>query len=292
MMGALALMLAAGPRLGAAEEARTLPPAVYEKMTKGKVLSQVWIAPAFDRTKGFSADLVRSATPNRMAADAVLRVTEALGRLASPDAPNALSVAVVDMSVRERSGGSSVGLALEGQIQAADGSLLAAFVARQELGEPGTPEGTIKDLADRMVASLAKELGMTLRKPGKTPGWNLPATPGAEPEKSSAAGKTAVPPAVPSAPAEMAPKPAPVAAQPVPAQAPERNPDPTPQPSAAPDQRPQADAQKPAPAPAAAPEANAAKRQPAPAKPAAPKAPADPAPVQWDPLTDPKGHHY
>lgn len=167
-LAAIFVTLAAGLHPARAAATRTLPQSVGGQLHRGRKLNKVWVAPTFDPARGFRASrvvLVPEVTHinGPYLAD---RFTVSLTRLADPASGNVLDLTITELTTRERAitFSSSVTLEVEGLVQADDGTPLAAFATRLEENGSATLAGNCRDAADRVVAELAGELGMHLKR--------------------------------------------------------------------------------------------------------------------------------
>ena len=197
------VMFAAGIRPGLAVEVKTLPPAVYTQMKDGKRIDKLFVSPDFKPSEGFRTGTVDLAVQNPYGS-LVKFVPIAFARLAKPESPNVLTMSMNELTTKSRVSmarsfwNTTVGL--EGQVVDPQGHLLVAFetreINREEVGNQACGQIAI----ERIVASLAQELGIPLAKRVKAKGFALLLDP---------------PAAAPADPVQA--DPAPVAAEPAPA---------------------------------------------------------------------------
>ena len=149
-------VLASGPT--------TLPAAIYAQMKNGSKLDRVWMSPKFDAGTGFTIGKVDSQAEGYFA-NVVDYVPYALGRLVIPGSTNVLNLTVTELTVIDRGSiglfGATIGV--EGEIVDKDGGLLFAFTTRQEITDRETVVKSCQGAIDRIVWSLAKDLGKPLQ---------------------------------------------------------------------------------------------------------------------------------
>jgi len=149
--------------LVAADEIKTLPPAMYESMKSGKKLDKVFVGPEYSRTQGFSlGDLEYKAEERSV--DLKEYIPRSIGDLAKPKATNKLHLTVVEYKICKPGFFANVGadgyVVLEGRIVNADGTLVAAFRAKgkyNDLGRSGRGH-SFRDAVDQIASAIAKDL--------------------------------------------------------------------------------------------------------------------------------------
>ena len=200
------VLLGAGVRPGLAAAVR-LPPEVVAKMRSGRRISKLWVSPEFKAAQGFRTGQVDSGVTSRFA-DITSDFPAAFSRLAQPESPNVLALTLVELSVRERPQNNYLAatVGIEGRVTDPDGNLVMAFAARQESSSGTGVPNNCRRAVDTIVAALAGELGMPLRKaaPAK-PKTAAPARASApRPEAVPAPAPVVVKPAEPQAAAPQA----------------------------------------------------------------------------------------
>jgi hypothetical protein len=154
----LALTAGIQPILAAPE--RTLSPAIYAQMKSGNKLGKIWINPKYDVTTGFVVGKVSSNAEGYFA-NTVDYIPYAFQRVIIPGSTNVLNMTVVEFSVVDNgtSGMFGATIGIEGQVVDKDGQVMFAFNTREEVNNRETVEKNCQAAIDRIVWSLAKELG-------------------------------------------------------------------------------------------------------------------------------------
>jgi hypothetical protein len=157
------LALTAGilPLFAASEQA--LPPEIYAQMKRGKKLGKVWRNPKYDAASGFVVGKVSSYAQGYFS-NVVDYIPYALKRVSIPQSTNVLNVAVVEFSVVDQgtSGMFGATIGIEGQVVDKDGHLMFAFTTRESVNNRETVEKNCQAAIDRIVWSIAKDLGKPL----------------------------------------------------------------------------------------------------------------------------------
>jgi hypothetical protein len=190
------MALAAGIQPGRAAEVRTLPPEVYGQMKKAKNVTQLFVSPDFRKADGFRCGQVNPAVQSVYANSLTAYVPVAFARLAKPESPNVLTLALTDLKTRDKMSGShsvwTTSVGIEGQVLDPAGKLLMAFVTSEESHEGVGNLDSGKLGVDAVVKNLARELDMPLAAVAKAPGWW---------SSHPAQAQTVAPPAAAAAPA-------------------------------------------------------------------------------------------
>ena len=181
-----ALLLTAGIRHGLAAEACTLPPAVVAQMKPGRRVTRLYLSPGFPAlaAQGIRVGQVGSTVQHPFLETMLTYLPTALNRLAKPEAANVLSLTLTELSSRENvlRDQWSTAIGVEGQVLDPDGKLLAAFITREEASDLVGTTRNGRLAIDRIVATLARELGLPLAPSEKArvklhlPGISKPAT--------------------------------------------------------------------------------------------------------------------
>jgi hypothetical protein len=208
MIIASLVLLGAGVHPGLAAAMR-LPPEVAAKMRSGHRISKLWVSPEFKAAQGFRTGQVDSYVTSPYA-DITGDFPAAFSRLTRPESPNVLSLTLVELTVRERPQNNYLAatVGIEGRVTDPDGKLVMAFAARQESSSGAGVPNNCRRAVDTIVAALAGELGMPLRKAAPVkPKPVAPAEPQASaprPEVIPAPAPVAVKAAAPQAPSTPA----------------------------------------------------------------------------------------
>jgi hypothetical protein len=135
-----------------------IPAATASKMTKGKVLDQLWIDPAYDKGTGFEIGEVLYQVEERN--DGIDKyLPDALAAIATQGAPCVLNLNIVELYMRsQRKGTSSVKLGVEGVLVAKDGTVLAAFKTTENISGIGSLIEDCRMAARTVVLGITKEL--------------------------------------------------------------------------------------------------------------------------------------
>lgn len=135
-----------------------IPAATSANMKKGSALAQLWISPAYDKSRGFSIGEVSYQVEARN--DGVDKyLPNALAEIAKQDAPCSLQLHIVDMTTRAQGKtGSSTNLGVEGVLVAKDGTLVAAFATREYVTGSGDLVEDYRTAARRVVLAISKDL--------------------------------------------------------------------------------------------------------------------------------------
>jgi hypothetical protein len=173
MWKAAALMVVLGPAPlpATAATAPTLPPAVAGMLHRGRHLGSIWTAPGFDPAGGFRTGSVALAAgvANLYGPVVTGHFPASLERLADPASGRVLDLTITELTVRERvvSNSASVHLGVEGLVRAGDGTPLAAFATRVASQGGAGVAGNCREAVDQVVAGLAAELGLRLKRPSE-----------------------------------------------------------------------------------------------------------------------------
>jgi hypothetical protein len=138
---------------------------------RGRHLGSIWTAPGFDPAGGFRTGSVALAAgvANLYGPVVTGHFPVSLERLADPASGRVLDLTVTDLTVRERvvSNSASVHLGVEGLVRAGDGTPLAAFATRVASQGGAGVAGNCREAVDQVVAGLAAELGLRLKRPSE-----------------------------------------------------------------------------------------------------------------------------
>ncbi len=159
VLGTLLALTAGIQPIFAAPE-RTLSPAIYAQMKRGNKLGMVWIKPKYDVTTGFVVGKVSSNAAGYFA-NTVDYIPYAFQRVIIPGSTNVLNMTVVEFSVVDTgtSGIFGATIGIEGQVVDKDGQVMFAFTTREEVNNRETVEKNCQAVIDRIVWSIAKDLG-------------------------------------------------------------------------------------------------------------------------------------
>lgn len=140
----------------------TLPPLfskeIASQMKRGKALGKLWIDSFYEKSSGFTLGEVRYAVEERN--DGIDKAfPEELKKIARSEAPFSLQLRIVLLNIRVQKAGTNVTLRVQGNLTAADGTVVAAFETQEMI--TGSTDSAIDECrmaARNVVNAIAKDL--------------------------------------------------------------------------------------------------------------------------------------
>jgi hypothetical protein len=135
-----------------------IPLSILDKLKPGMELQSIWLSPAYDKAKGFSIGEVKYLVEARN--DGIDKaLPEALKEIGKPEAPCALELQIVELTLRSHTkGASNIGLGVEGRLITKDGTMVAAFKTRETITGSGDLVDDCWTAVRRLIRAMVRDL--------------------------------------------------------------------------------------------------------------------------------------